>query len=189
MNTALGVIFLSLELLLILLALLAIVRTGIARLNSSIGIARDGFPPGKAVPIWSLPDIEGDVHSTPAGDRWQLLVFANRSLVAFPQVIQGMHRLAQMASPELEVLVLSTEDKESSQVTAQGLDLRVPLVSVDQAFYDRFRVRVMPFAFFLDPSGIVRWVGLVNTEDQLLHAWHMMQALTRVEQTHREVYK
>lgn len=188
MNIALGVTFLSLELILIILAFLAIVRTGIARLNSSIGIARDGFPPGKAVPTWSLSDIEGHLHGTPAGDRWQLLIFANRSLVAFPQLIQGMHRLTQVASAELEVLVLSTENKESSQVTAQGLDLQVPLVSVSQAFYDRFRVRVMPFAFFLDPSGIVRWVGLVNTEAQLLHAWQMMQAITYVEQTPREVY-
>jgi hypothetical protein len=34
----------------------------------------------------------------------------------------------------------------------------------------------MPFAFLLDPAGIVRWIGLVNTEAQLVHAWQMSQA-------------
>ena len=175
MDFALGVIFLILESVCIALALLAIVRTGFARLGSAIGIARDGFPPGKTVPAWSLPDIEGHLRVTPAGDHWQLLTFANRSLVAFPEVIAGIHHLAQSAR-ELEVLILSNESREDCAITAEGLDLQVPIVPVEPALYDRFRVRVMPFAFLLDPHGIVRWVGLIKSEDQLLHAWHMSQA-------------
>lgn len=175
MDVAIGITFLILELVLIALILLAIVRTGFARLNSSIGIARDGFPPGKPVPSWSLPDLEGHLRVTPAGDHWQLLIFANRSLVAFPELIEGIHHLAQKAQ-ELEVLILSYESRRECEITAQGLDLQVPLVPVDPAFYERFRVRVMPFAFFLNPGGIVRWVGLVNTEALLVHAWQMIQA-------------
>src|SRR5205823_10271722 len=113
-----------------------------------------------------------------AGDHWQLLIFANGSLVAFPDLIAGMHHLAQTVQ-ELEVSILSNESREECAVTAQGLDLQVPVVPVDPAFYDRFRVRVMPFAFFLDPRGFVRWVGLVNTEAQLFHAWRMAQATVR----------
>jgi hypothetical protein len=179
MDIGLGITFLGLELVFIALVLLAIMRTGLARLGSSIGIARDGFPPGKMVPPWSLPDIDGHLHVTPAGDHWQLLVFANRALVAFPELIEGMHHLAQ-ADRELEVLILSNEDKGHNIVTAEGLDLQIPIVTVDAAFYDRFRVRVMPFAFFLDPRGIVRWVGLVSTENQLFHAWRMAQANVHV---------
>ena len=175
MDFALGVIFLILESVCIALALLAIVRTGFARLGSAIGIARDGFPPGKKVPSWSLPDMEEHLRVTPAGDHWQLLTFANRSLVAFPEVIAGIHHLAHSAR-ELEVLILSNESKEDCVITAEGLDLQVPIVPVEPALYDRFRVRVMPFAFLLDPHGIVRWVGLIKSEDQLLHAWHMSRA-------------
>jgi len=177
MEVALGVTFLGLELVLIALALLAIVRTGFARLNSSIGIARDGFPPGTTVPPWSLPDLQGHLRITPAGNHWQLLIFANRALVAFPELIDGMHHLAR-AAHDLEILILSYEDKEFNIVTAQGLDLQVPVVPVDFAFYERYRVRVMPFAFFLAPQGIVRWVGLVDTEAQLFHTWHMIRATT-----------
>ena len=138
------------------------------------------------VPPWSLPDIDGHLRVTPADDHWQLLVFANRALVAFPELLEGMYHLAQ-ATQELEVLILSNEGKERTIVTAAGLVLQIPIVSVDAAFYDRFRVRVMPFAFFLDPRGIVRWVGLVSTEKQLFHAWRMAQANVHVGTTSREV--
>lgn len=180
MDITLGVIFLTLELVFIALTLLAIVRTGFARLGSSVGIARDGFPPGKLVPSWSLPDVEGHLRITPAADHWQLLIFANRSLVAFPEVIAGIHQVA-LSIQELEVLILSNEGKEDSIITAQGLELQVPIIPVDPALYDRYRVRVMPFAFLLDPYGIVRWVGLVKSGEQLFHAWHMRRATVHEE--------
>src|SRR5438045_4284363 len=124
MDVAIGVTFLGLELAFIALVLLAIVRTGFVRLSSPIGIARDGFPPGKAVPSWSLPDLEGHLRVTPAGDHWQLLVFANRSLASFPELVSGMHHLNQNAQ-ELEVLVLSQDSTEDCRETAQELDLQV----------------------------------------------------------------
>jgi hypothetical protein len=178
MSVGISVLFMGVEVVFIVLALLAILRAGFLRLNSSVGIARDGFPPGKMVPSWSLADLEGRLRVTPAGDHWQLLVFANRSLEAFPEVVSGMHSLSESAQ-ELEVLVISQHNPEDCRETAQQLDLQVPIVPVDPAFYDRFRVRVMPFAFFLDPRGIVRWVGLVNTEAQITHAWRMAQASLR----------
>jgi hypothetical protein len=118
---------------------------------------------------------------TPASDHWQLLVFANQSLEAFPDLINGIHYLAYHAQ-ELEVLVMSQDGKEDCRTMAKELDLQVPIVPVDPAFYDRYRVRVMPFAFFLDPRGIVRWVGLANEEEQLIHAWRMAQVPLRANQ-------
>jgi hypothetical protein len=118
---------------------------------------------------------------TPASDHWQLLVFANKSLEAFPELINGMHNLAYYAQ-ELEVLVMSQDSKEDCRTMAMELDLQVPIVPVDPAFYDRYRVRVMPFAFFLDPRGIVRWVGPANEEEQLIHAWRLAQVPLRTNQ-------
>lgn len=175
MNITVGLIFLGLELVCVLFIFLAIIRAGFARLSSAIGVARDGFPPGTTVPTWSLPDAEDHAHATPAKDHWQFLIFADQSLASFPELITGMHQLAQKVQ-EIEVLVMSQESKQDCQATAQLLELQVPIVPVEPAFYERFRVRVMPFAFLLDPHGIVRWVGLVNTEAQLFHAWQMSQA-------------
>lgn len=181
MDLSIGLLFLVVDLIFIVLSILAIIRTGYLRLNSSLGIARDGFPPGKPVPPWGLPDLDGRLRITPAGDHWQLLVFANQSLEAFPELINGMHYLAYHVQ-ELEVLVISQDSREDCRNTAIELDLQVPIVPVDPAFYDRYRVRVMPFAFFLDPRGIVRWVGLANEEEQLIHAWRMAQVPLRANQ-------
>lgn len=178
MGVALGTFFVVIELVLIFLTIFVILRAGFLRLSSAVGIARDGFAPGKAVPSWSLPDIDGRLRVTPAGDRWQMLVFVNRSLEAFPEVVSGMHYLARSAR-ELEVLVISQDSAEDCRATVQQLDLQVPVVPVEPAFYDRFRVHVMPFAFFLDPRGLVRWVGLIDTEAQIILAWRMARASLR----------
>ncbi len=175
---SIGILFVIVELVFIVLALLAIARTGYLRLSSSMGVARDGFPPGKSVPTWSLPDLDGRLRVVPAGDHWQLLVFANQSLEAFPELINGMHYLSQHEQ-DLEVLVISRDSKEDCRNLVQELQLQVSIVPVDPAFYDRFRVRVMPFVFFLDPGGIVRWIGLVGGEEPLIHAWRMAQVPLR----------
>jgi len=186
MSIAIGLVFLGLELVCVLFIFLAIVRAGFARLTSAIGVARDGFPPGTTVPSWRLPDAEGHEHATPAKDQWQFLIFADQSLASFPEVIAGMHQLAQKVQ-ELEVLVISQEPRHDCKATAQLLELQVPIVPVEPAFYERFRVRVMPFAMLLDPQGIVRWVGLVNTEAQLVHAWQMSHVDVNEGKTFQEV--
>lgn len=186
MSIVIGLIFLGLELVCVLFILLAIVRAGFARLSSAIGVARDGFPPGTKAPTWSLPDAEGHAHATPAKDHWQFLIFADQSLASFPEVIAGMHQLVQTVQ-ELEVLVISQESRHDCHATAEVLELQVPIVPVEPAFYEQFRVRVMPFALLLDPHGIVRWVGLVNTEAQLIHAWQMSHASVNEGKTFQEV--
>jgi hypothetical protein len=178
MDLAMGILFLGVAFALIALTLLATLRTGFARLNSSIGILRDGFPPGKPSPPFSLPDLEGHLRVAPAGDHWQLLYFANLSLVGFPDLVAGINRLAQTVQ-ELEVLILSHEDRQHCEALSQGLDLQVPVVPVAPQVYERFRVRVVPFAFLLDPHGIIRWVGVANTAEQLFHLWRIGQASVR----------
>lgn len=175
MDVAAGITFLGAEVVLIALALLALVRTGFARLESSTGILRDGLPVGKVAPSWSLPDITRQLRSSPAGERWQFLIFADRSLIAFPSLAAGMNHLG-LTTPELEVLMLSRDSRELCEATVQALNLQLPVMPVDQAFYHRFRVRVMPFAFLLDPGGTIRWLGLVNTEAQLTHVWQIIRA-------------
>jgi hypothetical protein len=176
-DIAQGLTFLGVELVLIALVLLAMMRTGFAQLESSIGIARDGLPVGKPAPPWSLPDLVGHLRVTPAGDHWQFLIFADHSLASFPNLVAGMNHLAATVQ-ELEILVLSRESRDLCEATVRALNLHVPIVQVDQEFYNRFRVRVMPFATLLDPRGTVRWVSLVNIEEQLSHAWRTIRAMT-----------
>ncbi len=110
MGIVLGITFLGVGAMFVVLVTLAIVRTGLMRLESSAGIWRDGLPSGKAAPSWSLPDLEGHLRITPAGDHWQFLIFADHSLASFPDLVAGMNHLAR-AVQDLEVLVLSRDSR------------------------------------------------------------------------------
>jgi len=64
------ILFFFVGVILLLLSLLLILRTGFARLESGIGRARDGFPPGRMLPHWRLPDLTGKIRGTPSREHW-----------------------------------------------------------------------------------------------------------------------
>ena len=165
-----GAIYVGAEMLLLFIAALAFVRVGFMRLDSSLGIARDGIAPGKLAPRFALPDVSGVLHSVPADRCWQLLLFGGDALIAFPELVAALNRTF-----DFTILVMTQSDRERSLALQQGLGLKVPVIPADQKLYDSFRVRVAPFGYFLDPDGHVRWLGLLNTSDHLLYAWHMAQ--------------
>lgn len=170
-------LFICVALLLIVATILVVISTGIGRLESSIGIISDGIPIGRAAPSWNLSDLQGVFQRTPTHDKWQFLIFADRSLGGFLPVIAGMHALS--VEDNLQVLQLSRDSQEFCAAMARGLDLQVPVVPVEDTFYDQFRVRVMPFGFLIDPTGVVRWRGLVSAEEQMRHVWHLIRELDR----------
>mgnify|MGYP001271790443 CR=1 FL=1 len=177
MGVGLGIAFLATETVLVVLTLLALVRTGFARLESSVGLWKDGLAVGKNAPPWTLTDTAGKLQRIPSHHHWQLLLFTDHSLMSFPSVLVGINHLVDFAH-DLEVLVLISQDRKFCQSIARELRLLAPVVPVDQTFYQRYGVRVMPFVTLLDPNGIVRWVGLINTEAQLFHTWKMVRATT-----------
>ena len=67
-----------------------------------------------------------------------------------------------------DVVVLGSSDRTSATLLA-GLELAVPAAVVPHRVYDRFRVRVMPYAVVVDAAGRVATSGLVNTPFQLRH--------------------
>src|SRR5260370_13272321 len=87
-------LFVCVALILIAATLFIMMSAGFARLESSIGIMRDGIPLGKQAPSWQLSDTQGDYYMTPTNEKWQFLIFANYSLCAFPLMITVMHALS-----------------------------------------------------------------------------------------------
>lgn len=142
------------------LGTLALLRIGMLRLEMPIGIRRDGLRAGSRSPRWQRADLDGHVRSVPGDGRWQVVVFADHSLQAFPDLIAGLARLGESV-PELELLVLSqappgvSADLRRAGVTA-------PIVCVDGHFYRQHGVRAMPFTFVLSPDGVVRGTGLTS---------------------------
>lgn len=183
MDSSAGMIFLGAESAILFMAALAILRIGFMRLESPLGILRDGIRPGKRAPAWQELDSQGRTRGIPTRDRWQFLLFGDRSLVAFPGVVEGANYLAAH-EPELDVLVLSRDSAELCHAAEQGLGLRAPVIPVSQSTYHRFNVRVMPLSMIIDPGGVVKWVALVNNAEQMIYGWETCQALE-----HRPVEK
>src|SRR5450631_626782 len=104
------VIFLSIEVIFIILVVLTILRTGVIRLESKVGVTRDGFPPGKKVPSWQLPDIAGQMQQTPTENHWQLLLFTDHVLGGFLDVVTEMNNIA-LSAQDLEIVILSKRNK------------------------------------------------------------------------------
>ena len=67
-----------------------------------------------------------------------------------------------------EVAVLGSANRTSAALL-EGLSLQVPAAVVPHEVYDRYRIRVMPYAVVVDAAGRVATSGLVNTPFQLRH--------------------
>jgi hypothetical protein len=161
--------FLALASGLVVLSLLAIARLGILRLESPLSRDREGLRPGRRVPAWERADLSGERHVVPRGHGWQLLMFADHSLREFPDLLPGLRRLAE--EPELETLLLPRANPELSALFVERVGVDVPVVPVDQDFYNRHEVQLMPLAMFVDGEGVVRATHLVAHEDVLLRMW------------------
>lgn len=169
-----GVAFISLASFLCVLASLVVAGSGVVRLESRLGVTRDGRRLNTKAPPWSLADIDGRERTSPSSERWQLLIFADHSLIEFPGVISGIRRLRNEA--DLEIFRVSSRPPELVRAAADALKLGIVTIAVPQSFYHRFNVRVMPFAFFIDPDGLVREQGIVNYEETLINKWLVARA-------------
>jgi hypothetical protein len=167
--------FLVVGVLLAFAAILAFVTLGSVRLESRLGVLRDGLPPGRKGPSWEAKATSGRVHHTPRRTGWQLLVFCNHGIREFPDLPDALREL-ELEAPDLEILILSHTDAELTDAIAAAMGITVPVVAVDQALYDRYNVRALPFVFVLDEAGIVRSMGLGSTRNAFLHRWQMALA-------------
>jgi hypothetical protein len=169
-----GVAFVAAAVVLTGFAALAMIRVALARLESPIGIWRDGVRAGLMLPAWSLPDRKGVSHSTPSHGKWQLLLFADHSLREFPAFALRVRELSEEES--LEALILTRRDPEATAVVVEAFGLKIPVVPVDDRFYWRCNVRVMPYVMIVDPHGTVWASNVVTTPESLDALWRITRA-------------
>lgn len=161
------------------LALLALLQMGWLRFDSGLGRRSDGSPAGRQAPDWRLADTTGMVRQVPNGERSQALVFADHSIVEFPDLVVGLKRLSAI-EPEREVLVMGRGSIELVEPAMRWVGLTMPVVGVSREFYVRHNVWVVPFLVFLDRAGGVQANGLANDGESLFHLWRMATG-TRLE--------
>jgi hypothetical protein len=96
-----------------------------------------------------------------------MLLFADHSLQAFPLLVDGVRQLREEPDGP-DVIVVTPEDTAQVAREAIGrLGLDVPVVAVPPRVYHRYNVRVMPWAFFVDPGGTVWASSLLNLQWQV----------------------
>jgi hypothetical protein len=174
------VAYIAVASLLVVLAAAATLRIGLLRLESKLGVGRDGLSEGTRAPAWRLRDADGVARRSPNPNAWQLLVFSDHSLKEFPRLAFGLGELAAQEEAA-EVLLLARHDSdlkiEATQIVLEGFDLDIPIIPVGQKLYWKYNIRVLPFLVIVDPDGIVRASGLVNEETHLMSMWRFSRLL------------
>ena len=154
---------------LIVLVFLLYRQLGIMYLGSAEGVSRDGLPKGTPAPDFSLTDQYGNVQRL-ANYRGQptFLVFGSPSCNPCRVLLPQLHEWAA-AHPDVGVIWLNatTPDESLKFVSDMGAQLPVVPHSPDDKIADRYKVRVTPFCFLVDGTGIIRAKGLVNSKGGL----------------------
>jgi hypothetical protein len=165
-----GILFVALGAVLILLAALATIRVALLRVESPLGRWRDGLRSGTVAPGWQLADAGGVVRRVPNGRTGQVLIFADHAIVEFPSLVTGIQQLVRGA-PELEILVITRADAEVTRSACQAAGVELPIIIVDDAFYKRHNVWVMPHVLFIGLTGTVLVAGNVAEASSLSNMW------------------
>jgi hypothetical protein len=169
MGVAQGVVFVVLAGLSATACALALLRVGVIRLESPLGIHRDGLPAGSSAPRIDAVAADGTEVKVPNGDRYQFLLFTDLSLAEYPEVAAAVSELA--ASQEAAVALVTQRDATLSVAVLEALELELPVVQTSPDGYWDFNVRVMPFATVLAPDGTVLAVGVVSTPERVASVW------------------
>ncbi len=175
-------VFLFAEILLLIACGLLVVAIGVGRMESSVGRLRDGLPPGSSAPRWKLPDAHGVSRHTPSALRPQLLLFADRSLKGYPDLVQGLKSLAG-SSRQVETLVLTLRGR-LDDATMNELGLNLPIVWVKWGLYSRYRIQRIPFALLIGADGTVVARGLVGSAAALTDMLQPLGLIARADGDH-----
>ncbi len=175
-----GIVFAALVALLIVVACLALLRLSLIRVESPLGRRRDGLRAGTKAPGWALPDGTATLRKVPHGSRKQMLVFADHAIASFPRLAASLASLAEPGevSPDLEMVMFTRPGRETTAAVCSMLGLDLPLVAVDDHFYKRHNVWVVPHILILDPAGTVLVAGNVSEPHGVANMLRHAQLLT-----------
>jgi hypothetical protein len=135
------------------------------------GSERDGLPIGERAPSFDCTPINRGTavpsRFEPAG-HWSLLLFADPGCASCETALQALEQLVSTFTPTLRIQVVTSA--EPARITAvetfntTSFDICRVHHEVSTQLY---RARVTPFAFLIDPEGIIRAKGIAGNERSL----------------------
>ncbi len=141
---------------------------GMMSLGTLEGVQRDGLPVGAAAPALSGITATGkDEGWEPRQGRPELLIFASPDCEPCKTVLPYVNRLAAKAGG-LGITAVVPGPRESVARLVEQYDPPYPCLAEDgSGAFQRFRVRVTPFAFVIGADGRVLAKGLCNDPGRL----------------------
>ncbi|MDQ2805338.1 MAG: redoxin domain-containing protein [Chloroflexota bacterium] len=143
-------------------------QLGILYLGSASGVSRDGLAVGNPAPDFQLTDTNGTVQSLTAyRGRPVLLLFGSAHCDPCRRLLPGLEEFAAGPGREFSVLWLNQASAQETLQFQSDTGATIPMLSYRDGVNDAYKVRVTPFLFMIDPLGVIRAKGLVNTKQQL----------------------
>jgi hypothetical protein len=139
-----------------------------------IGSERDGLAIGEEAPAFAhLPaHHNGDQH-TPSEMRfdphgqWSLLLFADPGCASCQTAVVALEHLAPTL-PGTNILVATTAEPTLIEAVEPFRDASIPISRVDREVSNKmYRTLTTPFAYVIDPIGIIRAKGIAGDERTL----------------------
>ncbi len=158
--------YIVLWILLIVLTVLVLLlyrHFGMMSLGTLEGIQRDGLPLGESASelVGVTPSGE-DLHWLPSTERPSLVLFAAPECGPCAEVIPAVRVLAEIPDA-LEILVVTDGPRQRVEMLAATYHYPYAAIADDGAgAFNRYRVRVTPFAFVIGIDGTVQAKGLCS---------------------------
>jgi methylamine dehydrogenase accessory protein MauD len=123
---------------------------------------RDGLPPGKKAPDFTLPSVAGSEASLhDCAGRKVLLVLVQGGCSPCHLVVPELNKLQGKGDPR--VLAVFNGSIDAAGKWAAQVKAEFPVLAQDQlAVSRRYQVFATPFAFLIDEQGVIRSKGIVN---------------------------
>jgi peroxiredoxin len=167
MSTAFYVSYGALWVLVVVLAVLLLLvyrHFGMMTLGTMEGVQRDGLPIGEKAPsIYGVEPGSKERTWEPPSGRSSVVIFASPDCEPCSVVLPAANRLATMRKSDLSVLTVVPGPVASADRMLEQYKLTFDCLAEDgSGAFDKYRVRVTPFAFVVGPDGLVRAKGLCS---------------------------
>ncbi len=143
---------------------LALMRWRLEQLEATTPrhVGRSGLKPGQKAPDFTLPSVSGgEVSLHDFAGRTVLLVFTQSGCKPCHKVAPDLNRLKDAG--EVQVVVINNGEPEATREWAAEAKARFLVLQQEKfSVSRRYEIFATPFAFLIDPQGVVASQGIVN---------------------------
>jgi peroxiredoxin len=142
---------------------------GLMTLGTIEGVQRDGLPLGEVAPALAGVSPDGtEVSWRTATGRAHLLLFATPDCGPCAEVMPYVNRLAQVPTSDVAITAIVPGPRAEAERLVEEYGARFECLAEDSSgAFDRYRVRVTPFAFVIGEDGRIRSKGLCSDPHRL----------------------